>query len=579
MTFVIATEEHLAAAALALIGDNAGLTCVEKEIARRAATRPGRPAVDRLQAAIQAGGDPLGDAFIAIRPPSERRRMGAVYTPSAIVEPMMSWAARQGMPARIVDPGAGSGRYILAAANRFPRARLVAIESDPLAALALRANIAARGLADRAEVLVADYRNAPVEAIEGRTLFIGNPPYVRHHEIGAHWKRWYATAAAELGIKASGLAGLHVHFFLRTRQLARPGDCGAFVTSSEWLDVNYGSTLRLLLARDLGGVELHVLEPAAMPFADAATTGAIAYFRVGCQSKSMRLRSVPSLQALAAASGGTEIPRDRIAAAPRWSVLLRAAVPSPPAGFVELGELFRVSRGQVTGCNDVWIAGPEARDLPEAVLLPTVTKARELLEAGDALADPTQLKRVVDLPSDLDALEPAHRGAVDRFLRWAKRQGAAETYIARHRPVWWAVRLYEPAPILCTYMARRPPAFVRNLCGARHINIAHGLYPRQELTDRQTQGLLAYLRKHVGTGSGRTYAGGLTKFEPRELERVAVPGLGLLHEIAADMGQRDDRSQREGGASRLPKGAARRAAGALAQDVRPLQGGVRAAVR
>src|SRR3546814_2487309 len=48
--------------------------------------------------------------------------------------------------------------------------------------------------------------------------------------------------------------------------LFRSGDYGVFITSSEWLDVNYGATLRNLLTQRLGGVALHVLDPAIMPF-------------------------------------------------------------------------------------------------------------------------------------------------------------------------------------------------------------------------------------------------------------------------------------------------------------------------
>ena len=46
---------------------------------------------------------------------------------------------------------------------------------------------------------------------------------------------------------ASRLAGLHLHFFLRTLELARAGDLGCFVAAAEWLDVNYGAALRWLL--------------------------------------------------------------------------------------------------------------------------------------------------------------------------------------------------------------------------------------------------------------------------------------------------------------------------------------------
>jgi adenine-specific DNA-methyltransferase len=50
------------------------------------------------------------------------------------------------------------------------------------------------------------------------------------------------------------------------------------------------------------------------------------------------------------------------------------------------------------------------------------------------------------------------------------------------------VRLRPPAPILATYMARRPPAFVHNLAGARHVNIDHGLYPRTAAAPGATAG-------------------------------------------------------------------------------------------
>jgi hypothetical protein len=183
----------------------------------------------------------------------------------------------------------------------------------------------------------------------------------------------------------------------------------------------------------------------------------------------------------------------------------------------------RVHRGQVTGGNSVWIAGAHTKGLPAAVLAPTVTKARDLLAAGDELADGERLRRVVNLPVDLEELPAQAMPAVRRFLKWAKGQGADQSYIAQHRRAWWAVGLKDPAPLLCTYMARRAPAFVRNRCGAHHINIAHGLYPREPMDDRLLDALATWLRKHVTVDSGRTYAGGLTKFEPKEIERLWVP--------------------------------------------------------
>lgn len=523
MTPPIANERELIGLALALIGTPApSLSSAERRACKGIRPETDVGLIESIRAAIKSGADPLGDAFARVRPAHVRRSDGATYTPAPIIASMTTWAAAEGTPTRVVDAGAGSGRFLLAAAPRFPKAKLVAIESDPVAALLLRANLATAGLAHRATVIVGDYRHTTLPQVRGKTLFIGNPPYVRHHQISEADKQWFADAAAAYGVRASKLAGLHLHFFVRTMQLAKPGDFGVFITSAEWLDVNYGATLRQLLADGLGGVALHVLDPAVMPFADATTTGAITCFRVGQRPDALCVRAVESLDRLNGLSTGTLVPWETVASSNRWSTIIRPGA-AVPAGYVELGELCRVHRGQVTGSNSVWIAGEHTRGLPDEVLAPTVTKARDLLAAGDKLADRDRLRRVVNLPADLDELPAQFRPAVRRFLKWAKGQGADQSYIAQHRRAWWAVGLKDPAPLLCTYMARRAPAFVRNLCDARHINIAHGLYPREPMDDRLLDALATWLRHNIGVESGRTYAGGLTKFEPKEIERLWVP--------------------------------------------------------
>jgi len=518
-----ATESELIALCLALIGQQAALSTAERELVPASPITPlSSDKVETVRRAIVAGTDPLGTAFALIRSAAERRSIGAVYTPPPIVRSMLDWLVKQGRPARIVDPGAGSGRFILAAGKAFPMAELVAVEIDPLAALMLRANLDALGMAHRTTILVQDYREISLPPCVGMTAFIGNPPYVRHHDICERWKAWYAAEFARFGIKASALAGLHLHFFLQTRRLAKAGDIGAFITSAEWMDVNYGAALRRLLIEELGGLALQVLEPTIEAFPGTATTAAITGFRVGERSSPMRVRAVDQLTQLAGLDQGIDIARARLAETPRWSAVLRPAVPVT-AGEIELGELFRVHRGQVTGSNAIWIAGEQAKALPERVKLPAITKARDLIQAGAELASCALLRHVIDLPATLDEFSDEERWHIDDFLLWARAQGADQSYIARHRKAWWSVGLKAPAPILCTYMARRPPQFTLNNCGARHINIAHGLYPREPLPAEFLTRLVAWLNQNTHTANGRTYAGGLTKFEPKEIERLRIP--------------------------------------------------------
>lgn len=527
------TEPRLVAAALGLgARDVPGWSAAEEKLACAAQTVPS-DLLDQLRDQIRGGEDPLGEVFSDLRCPETRRKLGATYTPLPIVDAMLTWAAEQDTPARVIDPGAGSGRFLLRAGRRFKSAELVGIELDPLAAAIARGNLSAAGLKERSRVILGDYRaeNA-VGGNGGRSLFVGNPPYVRHHLIEPRWKEWLVARARDLSLSASQLAGLHVYFFLATALRAQAGDFGALITAAEWLDVNYGALVRELFLGKLGGEGIVVIEPTATPFPDAATTAAITAFQVASRPKSVRLRRVKQLKDLDDLSGGRLVRRERLETERRWSRLTYNARGCPD-GFVELGELCRVHRGQVTGANKVWIADHKADALPEDVLFPSVTKARELIAADGVLSDASKLRRVVDLPEDLDVLDAESRRAVDRFLKRAKRLGAHKGYIARHRRAWWSVGLRKPAPILATYMARRPPAFARNLASARHLNIAHGLYPREPLPDRVLCGLVDYLSMKINVIDGRTYAGGLTKFEPGEMERLFVPGPALLQRDAA----------------------------------------------
>jgi adenine-specific DNA-methyltransferase len=50
------------------------------------------------------------------------------------------------------------------------------------------------------------------------------------------------------------------------------------------------------------------------------------------------------------------------------------------------------------------------------------------------------------------------------------------------------------------------------------------------LSEGALDALAGFLLRHVAVTSGRTYAGGLTKFEPTEMERLLLPDLPELNE-------------------------------------------------
>ncbi len=282
-------ERSLVELALALGAESVGeLTDTERKLSAGRRPRISKAVLRDLRKQIRTGHDPLGDAFCKIRTVEQRRKSGAIYTPRSIVRSMLDWSATVGVPARVIEPGAGSARFLVEAAHRFPKADLVAVETDPLAALMARANLASVGAARRAEVTLADFRTATLETIDGRTLYIGNPPYVRHHLIEAKWKSWLKENALRRGCRASSLAGLHVYFFLAIARWAKAGDYGALITAAEWMDVNYGQLVRDLFLDRLGGQSVFVIEPSAEPFPGTLATGAITTFMVNGKPSSSR---------------------------------------------------------------------------------------------------------------------------------------------------------------------------------------------------------------------------------------------------------------------------------------------------
>jgi adenine-specific DNA-methyltransferase len=497
-------------------GSVGGLLAAEEraliaEAMREPACEPAMVEVARTR--ITAGGDPLGDAFTAVRSPLTRRAIGAFYTPPAIVEPMVRWALSK-EPTRFVDPGSGSGRFAVAAVRANSDIAVVAVDLDPLATLLTRANLAVLEAKDPI-VLNADYLTVRIAKHEGRTAWVGNPPYVRHHELTPAAKRWSAKAGKRLGHGVSGLAGLHALFFMATALRAQKGDVGCFVTSAEWLDVGYGSVVRDLLLNGLGGSSLDLIDPKAIPFADAMTTALITSFEAGSEPSAMAVHLVSDPADLRLGDGSV-IETKVFAGTSRWSPLFRAG---DLAIGETLGDLARVHRGVATGANGFFTmtkAEAETRGLTRWAK-PAITGAVEVLGSGGVVHDSPGRRVLIDIPADVDRkAEPA----ADAYLKEGERQKIDRRYLCAHRKPWWRLGASAP-PLVASYMARQAPAFALNPDGLVLLNIAHGIWPEEA----DPKVLVERLNKARATfaGSGRTYHGGLEKFEPREMEALVLP--------------------------------------------------------
>lgn len=471
--------------------------------------------------------DPRGDDYCRVHGPDERRASGITLTPPWLVERMLQAAGAADFDT-IVDGGAGTGRFAVAAALACPHARVLAVESHPHMLQLLRDRVQAAGLAGQITVLAGDFRSVALD-LRGRTLWLGNPPYVRHHDIAPACKLAYQQGMAARGIKASQLAGLHAHFLLRAVQALRPGDGLCFVMAAEWLDNRYGQAMRDLCTR--AGVRVQGLwlaDADEAVFDDALVSAAVLQLRAGADNTAAAADDAQVGRITGRRLHTLRTVRQAVLAdAPRWSEFARIKMPQLGSGPA-LGDLFQITRGQVTGANPVWVLSPGQTLLPERLTTPAVTRAREIID--DAIGTPAavaRLKRVANLPRDLATLAPAERRAANQFIRLAQQAGADLGYVARQRKPWHWLDLRAPPAALVSYMGRRPPVFRANPQAVSYLNIAHGLYPRQPLPAGLLPRLLAHLNQSVDINSGRVYGGGLVKFEPSDIARLRLPAAWL----------------------------------------------------
>lgn len=159
--------------------------------------------------------DRLGEAHERDVPASVRHGRGQYFTPFPLIQLVLELCG-DATPTRVLDPACGSGRFLLAARERWPDATLLGFETDPQALDLARQNLPAAEL----------HGVSFLEAEGAADLLVGNPPYVRRR-----------------GKKRD----LYVDFLEAAPRWLAPGGRVALVLSSAWLDVEYGAAVRSAL--------------------------------------------------------------------------------------------------------------------------------------------------------------------------------------------------------------------------------------------------------------------------------------------------------------------------------------------
>ncbi|MGD0788900.1 MAG: class I SAM-dependent methyltransferase [Terracidiphilus sp.] len=211
---------------------------------------------------------------------AERNKCGQFATPPELARSIARYALAQmgGTPVRFLDPAVGTGSFFSALCQETSPHGVesaVGVELDPLFAKSASALWSTSGL----RVVKGDFTEQPVPD-RRFTLVLTNPPYVRHHHLSVTEKARLKTRLGEsLSLDISGLAGLYCYFLLLCHDWMEDRGLAAWLIPSEFMDVNYGVTLRRYLTESVTLVHIHRFRPSDVQFTDALVSSAVVIFR------------------------------------------------------------------------------------------------------------------------------------------------------------------------------------------------------------------------------------------------------------------------------------------------------------
>ncbi len=483
--------------------------------------------------------------------PEERNETGQFSTPPVLANDIAKTVFRLwgGEEVRFLEPALGTGAFFSALLQNFPRNKIESadgVERDAQYATVARQVWGDTGL----QVTTQDFMALRAEGREYLpNLILTNPPYVRHHHLSACDKEQFQRLAAKIsGGSVSGLSGLYTYFVFAAHQWLAEDGIAAWLIPSEFMDVNYGESLRRYLSHRVSLLQIHRFDPSDVQFADALVSSAVVIFR----------RRIPSdnHEVLLSHGGCVSDPRqtDRIAVASlqvnrKWSRVFNGGSFQISNSEVPLSLLFTIKRGIATGANDFFILPRKEfaeRGIDERFVKPILPPSRHVSEVIDSDRSGFPLVReqlaVIDTDMPIGKIREECPG-LWRYLQAGQHSGIHKAYLLGKRSPWYRQEQRQPAPFLCTYMGRKKESgktfrFFWNRSTATAANTYLLLYPIGDLKARldadpslarRVLELLNSLEPSALRDQGRVYGGGLFKMEPRELGRV--DGSAILQEL------------------------------------------------
>lgn len=502
------------------------------------------------------------DNYIRTTDPVWRKKLGQVFTPSAIARLMISWVTARIHGGRLLDPALGPGIFFreLAASgaassaiigdsagescNTAPSLAYLGdftfegFELDPH--LAKLTQEAFSALDIPLHCRIEDFLFAAIDTqYDG---IVCNPPYIHFQDYKYH-SEFLQNFTQLYGLELNRLSNIYALFLVKALSHLKPGGRAAFIVPSEFLNADYGMGIKQFLLNTHALTHLIIFDPTVQIFPGFLTTSAILLFEKS-NTNQVEIINVSNLQELPTVqkyllnsleSSGLRVKiyhYSDLNPQVKWKSYYTDKISNlhlaKKTNLAHFSKFANVRRGIATGANEFFtLTAEEARQhkIDRVYLSPCLTRASQL--QGNIFRE-TDFKQLVAEGKKVFLLNLTNK-LLDKhvlaYIRRGEELGFDTRYLTRNRRLWYTMEPLAPADLLVKTFNRKPAVFAANHTVALHLTCFHGIYLNS--LGRQYREviflyLLTDLAREVFEGYKRDYGLGLGKFEPNDIKEAFV---------------------------------------------------------
>jgi adenine-specific DNA-methyltransferase len=473
-------------------------------------------------------------------PLDHRKKYAQFFTPIEVADLMSEWILENEDLKTILEPAFGLGIFSRIISSKKKEVVIKGFEID-------------QNIFSKANKVFYDSEGFNIELknyifndwLNGYDGIICNPPYFKFHDFDN--KRTQKEIEKNLRFNFNGFTNLYAYFLVKSIHQLNDGGRLAYILPSEFLNSDYGKSIKSYLKRSKALRHLIVIDFKENVFPDVLTTACIILCAKDSNDEEVQFSKIESVDELKFISkqinayptligNSKKIKNYDLKPNLKWRRYYENLNSDKYNQLVPFSAFGKVVRGIATGANKYFKfnkSKAENYSISEDYLLPCICRSQNVENSFFTQNDFEKLKYDDEAVYLLNA-EKSNNEYVNSYLKKGEEEGVNERYLTSNRDPWYSLEDRPPAPIWVSVFNRNGLKFVRNEANISNLTTFHCIYlSNTDLFSKVNIDLLfAYLltdiAKEIFTDNQREYGDGLKKFEPNDINKSKCLDLRLL---------------------------------------------------